>query len=109
MTTKANMRLAANAAKLNVIVTHWSEFHNGTVAQLMSISMAQEHFSRLSESQRSAYSIRDATAADFEHAYPIIRQRPLGNVGADSEVRVGRLREDEERSQNDNSSEAEVS
>lgn len=45
----------------------------------------------------------------FKDAYPIIRQRPLGNVGADSEVRVGRLREDEERSQNDNSSEAEVS
>lgn len=37
------------------------------------------------------------------------RQGPLGNVREDAEVRVGRRREDEERSENDNSSEAEVS
>lgn len=55
-----------------VVVTHWSEFYDAPVAQLMSQASAREHFAKLSEMQKSAYSIRPAERRDFDVTYPIV-------------------------------------
>ena len=49
-----------------VCVTHWSEYTQTVATQVMSMKNARDHFSRLTEYQKSAYSIRPAGPSDYE-------------------------------------------
>lgn len=50
----------------DVIVSFWSEYDQKVTTQRMSMAQAREQWGRLSEMQKSAYTIRNAEPDDYK-------------------------------------------